>query len=237
MTAALTNRKYGMLKPPGELHHYLLRWFEREKRAMPWRETRDPYAIWLSETMLQQTQVETVKPYYHRFLEAFPTVVDLAKAELQEVLRQWAGLGYYRRARHMHLAARRMVEVHGGRVPGTMEALLSLPGIGRYTAGAVGSIAFGLAVPVVDGNVMRVISRLTGFDGDIAEARNAAFFWKVAEEVVLGAGRAPNPPLDNPIPPLDDLIPPVDDPIMPVSSSKRGSAGRVVSLGVRGTGM
>jgi len=153
---------------------------------MPWRETRDPYAIWLSETMLQQTQVETVKPYYRKFLERFPTVADLAAAELEEVLALWAGLGYYRRAKHLHLAAREMVAKHGGRVPGTLEELLSLPGVGRYTAGAVGSIAFGLAVPVVDGNVMRVVSRLTGFEGDIAEPRNAGFFWGVMEEILNG---------------------------------------------------
>jgi adenine-specific DNA glycosylase len=189
------NSEPKMRKPVGELHHYLLGWYDLAKRSMPWRETRDPYAIWLSETMLQQTQVETVKPYYHKFLQAFPTVADLAAADLQEVLKLWAGLGYYRRARHLHLAAQRMVELHDGRVPETLELLLSLPGIGRYTAGAVGSIAFGLAVPVVDGNVMRVLSRLTGFDGDIADPKNAAFFWKVAGEVLSGAADDHAPPL------------------------------------------
>jgi adenine-specific DNA glycosylase len=196
------NSEAKMRKPVGELHHYLLGWFDLAKRSMPWRETRDPYAIWLSETMLQQTQVETVKPYYHRFLAAFPTVADLAAADLQDVLRLWAGLGYYRRARHLHLAAQRMVEVHGGRVPETVEALLSLPGIGRYTAGAVGSIAFGLGVPVVDGNVMRVLSRLTGFEGDIADPKNAGFFWRVAEEVILGAAEDHAPPLAAGSPPF-----------------------------------
>ncbi len=187
MRKKLTKSKYRMLKPAKTLHHNLLRWFDAEKRAMPWRETRDPYAIWLSETMLQQTQVETVKPYYHRFLQAFPTVADLARADLQEVLSLWAGLGYYRRARHLHLAAQKMVELHRGRVPETVEALLSLPGIGRYTAGAVGSIAFGLAEPVVDGNVMRVISRLTGFDREIGQQPSLDFFWRVAGEILEGA--------------------------------------------------
>ncbi len=101
----LTQSKYRMLRPIKDLNHYLLRWFDVHKREMPWRETKDPYAIWLSETMLQQTQVETVKPFYRKFLEAFPTVADLAGAELQEVLTLWAGLGYYRRAKHLHLAA------------------------------------------------------------------------------------------------------------------------------------
>lgn len=177
-----------MLLPLAGLHHKLLGWFDLAKRAMPWRETKDPYAIWLSETMLQQTQVETVKPYYRKFLERFPTVADLARADLQEVLAMWAGLGYYRRAKHLHLAAREMVEKHGGRVPATFEGLVSLPGVGRYTAGAVGSIAFGLPVAVVDGNVMRVISRLTGFGGDIGDPKNAGVFWGVMEGVLEGLG-------------------------------------------------
>ncbi len=180
----LTQSTYRMLRPVKDLHHYLLRWFNVHKREMPWRGTTDPYAIWLSETMLQQTQVETVKPFYRKFLAALPTVEDLARAELQEVLSLWAGLGYYRRAKHLHLAARRMVEAHGGKVPGEVEVLLSLPGIGRYTAGAVASIAFGVEAPVVDGNVIRVISRLTGFDLDVAESRHRVFFWEVMEKVI-----------------------------------------------------
>ncbi|MGN6371321.1 MAG: A/G-specific adenine glycosylase, partial [Phycisphaerae bacterium] len=186
MVTELAQSKYKMMLPSSGLHHKLLGWFDLAKREMPWRETRDPYAIWLSETMLQQTQVETVKPYYRKFLERFPTVADLARAELEEVLAMWAGLGYYRRAKHLHLAAREMVAKHGGKVPGSFESLVSLPGVGRYTAGAVGSIAFGLPVAVVDGNVMRVVARLTGFDGDVADPKNAGFFWGVMEGILAG---------------------------------------------------
>jgi A/G-specific adenine glycosylase len=176
-----------MLGPPAELHRYLLGWFDTAKRDMPWRGSTDPYAIWLSETMLQQTQVATVIPYYARFLARFPTIAHLAKADLQEVLSLWAGLGYYRRAKHLHAAAQAIMEQHAGQLPPTVEGLLSLPGIGRYTAGAVASIAFGLPAPVVDGNVMRVLARLTGYDRDIADPKHHAFFWKMAEEVVSAA--------------------------------------------------
>jgi A/G-specific adenine glycosylase len=178
-----------MLRSPRLLAPALLRWYDtvQGNRDMPWRQTRDPYAIWLSETMLQQTQVATVKPYYARFLERFPTIAQLAAADLDSVLALWAGLGYYRRARHLHAAARHMVAHHGGRVPASLEALLELPGVGRYTAGAVASIAFGIPAPVVDGNVMRVIARLTGFDKNIADPKNAPFFWERAQEI-LGGG-------------------------------------------------
>jgi A/G-specific adenine glycosylase len=181
--------KYAPVKPLRQLAPHLLGWYDKvhTNRDMPWRQTTDPYAIWLSETMLQQTQVATVKPYFRRFLERFPTVADLAAADLDSVLALWAGLGYYRRARHLHAAARAMVDRHGGRVPTTVEELLALPGIGRYTAGAVASIAFGVAAPVVDGNVMRVLARLTGFDKNIADPKNAAFFWTGAAEVIAGA--------------------------------------------------
>jgi A/G-specific adenine glycosylase len=165
----------------------MLAWFDRVRRDMPWRRTRDPYAIWVSETMLQQTQVATVVPYYRRFLERFPTVASLAAAPLGDVLALWAGLGYYRRAKHLRLAAQEVVARHGGRVPGTVEELLALPGIGRYTAGAVGSIAFNLPAPVVDGNVMRVLARVYGYDRDIAQAKNHAFFWEKAGKIVRAA--------------------------------------------------
>lgn len=171
-----------------DMARLLLGWYDRARRDMPWRRTCDPYAIWVSETMLQQTQVGTVVPYYRRFLERFPTVATLAAAPLADVLSLWAGLGYYRRAKHLHLASREMVARHGGCVPGSVEELLALPGIGRYTAGAVGSIAFGLPVPVVDGNVMRVLARVFGYDRDIAVAKNQGFFWEKAGEMVRSVG-------------------------------------------------
>lgn len=142
----------------------LLAWFDRHRRDLPWRRTRDPYRIWLSEVMLQQTRIETALPYYRRFLEKFPTVEDLARAEVEEVLALWSGLGYYRRARQLHAAAKRVVELGG--FPRTVEGLLALPGIGPYTAAAVASIAFGVAEPVLDGNVERVLSRWLGLELD-----------------------------------------------------------------------
>src|SRR5215210_5477225 len=142
----------------------LLTWFDRHRRDLPWRKTRDPYRIWLSEVMLQQTRIGTALPYYQRFLEKFPTVEDLARAEVEEVLTLWSGLGYYRRARQLNAAARRVVEIGG--FPRTIEGLRELPGIGAYTAAAVGSIAFGLAEPVLDGNVERVLSRWLALDLD-----------------------------------------------------------------------
>src|SRR3954471_3507275 len=142
----------------------LLTWFDQHRRDLPWRRTRDPYRIWLSEVMLQQTRVETVLPFYNRFLERFPTVGDLASAGIDEILALWSGLGYYRRARQLHAAARRIAEL--GTFPSTLEGLLALPGIGAYTAAAVASIAFDVAVPVMDGNVERVLSRCLALDED-----------------------------------------------------------------------
>jgi A/G-specific adenine glycosylase len=136
----------------------LLAWFDRHRRDLPWRRTRDPYRVWLSEVMLQQTRVETVLPYYERFLARFPTVEDLAAAALDDVLACWSGLGYYRRGRQLHAAARRVAELGG--FPTTAAGWRELPGVGAYTAAAVASIAFGEAVPVMDGNVERVVSRL-----------------------------------------------------------------------------
>lgn len=135
----------------------LLAWFDQHRRDLPWRRTTDPYRIWLSEVMLQQTRVETVLPFYNRFLERFPTLSDLARGRIEEVLALWSGLGYYRRARQLHAAAQRIDEA--GEFPATAEGLLALPGIGAYTAAAVSSIAFGEVVPVMDGNVERVLSR------------------------------------------------------------------------------
>ena len=145
----------------------LLAWFRRNARSLPWRKSRDPYAIWVSEVMLQQTQVATVIPYYQRFLEAFPTVADLARAPLERVLKLWSGLGYYRRARHLHQAAKELVRSFAGAFPRDYEQIRSLPGIGDYTARAVLSIAFDLPYTLLDGNVARVLSRLAALQGNL----------------------------------------------------------------------
>lgn len=145
----------------------LLQWYDDTKRDLPWRHTKNPYCIWLSEIMLQQTRTETVRAYYRRFLERFPTVEALAASPQQDVLKAWEGLGYYSRARNLQKAAQAMMENHGGAFPSTYEDILALPGIGPYTAGAVGSIAFGLCVPAVDGNVYRVASRFFGIREDV----------------------------------------------------------------------
>lgn len=157
---------------PENLPGLLLAWFDGAKREMPWRGTRDPYKIWLSEIMLQQTRVETVREYYLRFLAAFPTVRDLAAAPEEKLMKLWQGLGYYSRARHLAAAAAIVVEKYGGKFPAEPEILCTLPGIGLYTAGAIASIAFEKPVPAVDGNVARVISRLTGTR---AEASDVSF--------------------------------------------------------------
>ena len=138
----------------------LLRWYERTRRDLPWRRTRDPYAIWIAETMLQQTQVKTALPYYRRFLRALPSVEALDRARRAEVLALWSGLGYYRRAMNLKNAARKIVRDHGGKLPRDFRALRALPGIGPYTAGALMSIAFHERYPAVDGNARRVLTRL-----------------------------------------------------------------------------
>jgi A/G-specific adenine glycosylase len=140
----------------------LLAWYEKSRRALPWRESRDPYRVWLSEIMLQQTRVAAVIGHYAEFLRRFPTVEKLAAAREASVLAAWSGLGYYRRARMLHAAAKVVVREHGGKFPATAEDLRALPGIGRYTAAAIASIAFGEPVAVVDGNVERVLQRLSG---------------------------------------------------------------------------
>ena len=145
----------------------LLRWFERKARPLPWRANPSPYAVWVSEVMLQQTQVATVIPYYRRFLRAFPTAASLARAPLERVLELWSGLGYYRRARHLHQAAKVLVERFKGRFPRDFEQARSLPGVGRYTASAVLSIAYDLPYAVLDGNVARVVARLRALRGNL----------------------------------------------------------------------
>ncbi|MBP7869694.1 MAG: A/G-specific adenine glycosylase [Candidatus Hydrogenedentes bacterium] len=145
---------------PRTFQKTLLAWFEAEARDLPWRRTKDPYRVYLSEIMLQQTRVDQGTPYYERFLERFPTLEALAEAEEEAVLKQWEGLGYYTRARNLHRTARIVMEQYGGRFPESADLLQLLPGIGKYTAGAVASIAFGQRAPVVDGNVKRVLARL-----------------------------------------------------------------------------
>ncbi|MHC4520399.1 MAG: A/G-specific adenine glycosylase [Planctomycetota bacterium] len=155
-------------------------WFRKRARDLPWRRTDDPYAIWISEIMLQQTQVATVLPYYERFLLRFPTVEKLARARLDTVLKLWEGLGYYGRARNMHRAAKDVIKRFDGRLPGTKDELLALPGIGAYTAGAIASIAFGQREPVVDGNVTRVLCRLFRIREDPKQAAIHKEIWSVA---------------------------------------------------------
>ena len=145
----------------------LLDWYRTNRRDLPWRASRDPYPVLVSEIMLQQTRAETVKPYFHRFMATLPTVEALANADEPTLLKLWEGLGYYSRVRNLQKAARAVMEHHGGVIPPDFEALLKLPGVGRYTAGAVASIAYDIPVPAVDGNVLRVLARLTGDDTDI----------------------------------------------------------------------
>lgn len=169
-------------RTPGIQRAALLRWFARRKRALPWRrEPRDPYHVWLSEVMLQQTQVATVVPYFERWLLRYPTLQALAQAPLDDVLKAWEGLGYYSRARNFHKAARVVQSELGGAIPDTVEALLRLPGVGRYTAGAIASLAFNRRAAVLDGNVRRVLSRLFALGG-------SADLWQLAESLAPARG-------------------------------------------------
>jgi A/G-specific adenine glycosylase len=165
----------------------LLSWYGRSRRDLPWRRSRRPYNVWISEVMLQQTTVRAVLPYYARFVSTFPTIAALAGARLSDVLAAWSGLGYYRRARHLHAAARLIVRRHGGRFPRRLEDALALPGIGRYTAGAILSIAYGERLPVVDGNVARVLSRLFLLHGSWTPARGREL-WDRATDLVTATG-------------------------------------------------
>ena len=162
----------------------LLDWYDREKRDLPWRRTKNPYYIWVSEIMLQQTQVQTVIPYYERFLDWFPTVADLAQAPEERLLKAWEGLGYYSRVRNMQKAAQQIMENHGGVFPSSYEEISKLKGIGPYTAGAIASIAFGLPEPAVDGNVMRVLARLFEVDSDIGVPTNRKIFQAMMEILI-----------------------------------------------------
>jgi len=159
-------------------------WFARSARDLPWRRTRNPYCVWLSEIMLQQTQVATVKPYFERFVQALPTIEALAAADEQQVLRLWEGLGYYRRARQLHQAARAIVAEHGGEFPRDREAVRRLPGIGRYTAGAILSIAFDAREPILEANSTRLLARLAAYRGDPASTAGSRALWAIAEAVL-----------------------------------------------------
>src|SRR5688500_14779764 len=171
-------------KVKSEIGGTLLAWYDLERRRMPWREEVSPYRTWVSEIMLQQTQVATVVPYFERFLRRFPDVRSLARAGEDEVLRLWAGLGYYSRARNLLAAARAVESALGGRIPDDVEGLMSLPGIGRYTAGAIASIAFGRPRPLVDGNVVRVFARLFALRGDAKSPALQKEAWALAERLV-----------------------------------------------------
>lgn len=162
----------------------LLRWFDTGARDLPWRRTRDPYAIWVSEIMLQQTRVRAAVPYYERFMRRFPTVQKLAGARIDSILKLWEGLGYYGRARNLHKAAKEIVACFGGRLPETRGELLSLPGIGAYTAGAIASIAFGRREPLVDGNVTRVLCRAFRIRKNPKETAVQKELWSIAEELL-----------------------------------------------------
>lgn len=169
---------------PTRVQSKLLAWFAAHKRDLPWRaEPRNPYHVWLSEAMLQQTQVATVIPYFRRWLERFPTLKDLAAAPLDDVLKLWEGLGYYARARNLHRAARVVMRDYNGQLPDTVDELLKLPGIGRYTAGAIASLAFGRDAPVLDGNVKRVLARLYALQ-DIHSREAVERLWRLSETLL-----------------------------------------------------
>jgi len=174
----------------------LLAWFAQNARDLPWRRTRDPYAIWVSEVMLQQTQVKTVLPYWERWMRALPNLAALAKAKPQTLHKLWEGLGYYTRVRNLQRAAQLILAQPGGRFPHDFEGVLALPGVGRYTAGAICSIAFNQPRPILDGNVIRVLTRSYGIAGNPRERSVNARLWQLAEELVLQA--AETAPLKRP---------------------------------------
>lgn len=174
----------------------LLDWFSRTARDLPWRRTRDPYAIWVSEIMLQQTQVKTVMPYWERWMQSLPALESLARADSDKIHKLWEGLGYYTRVRNMQKAAQKIRDEHGGKFPETFGDVLALPGIGRYTAGAICSIAFNLPTPILDGNVIRVLTRVFGIEGDPREKRTNEHLWQLARDLVETASRFKPPVSD-----------------------------------------
>jgi A/G-specific adenine glycosylase len=171
----------------------MLDWFVRSARDLPWRRTLDPYAIWISEIMLQQTQVKTVIPYWERWMKTLPDVASLAAAPEQRVLKLWEGLGYYTRARNLQKAAQQLVAQHAGQFPRDFDAVLALPGIGRYTAGAVTSIAFNAPAPILDGNVIRVLTRLFAIAGNPRDKTTNALLWQLATQLVETAASSQLP--------------------------------------------
>ena len=175
------------MKNAGRIARKLLAWFSKNARDLPWRRTQDPYAIWVSEIMLQQTQVKTVLPYWERWMRALATVEALAEASPQQIHKLWEGLGYYTRVRNMQRAAQVVIKKYGGEFPREFDAVLALPGIGRYTAGAICSIAFNQPTPILDGNVIRVLTRLFGIKGDPREKKTNAKLWQIAEDLVKSA--------------------------------------------------
>lgn len=174
----------GKTQPCRLVARNLIAWFAGNARDLPWRRTHDPYAIWISEIMLQQTQVKTVIPYFERWMSRLPTLVDFARARPQMVLKLWEGLGYYSRVRNAQAAAQVIMQRHGGRFPQDFDDILALPGIGRYTAGAISSIAFNQPAPILDGNVIRVLSRIFGIKGDPREKQTNATLWELAGDLV-----------------------------------------------------
>ncbi|MDA8563423.1 A/G-specific adenine glycosylase [Mariniblastus sp.] len=162
----------------------LLKWFDANQRDLPWRKKRTPYRIWVSEIMLQQTQVATVIDYYRRFMKRFPSVKKLAAAEQSEVLKLWEGLGYYRRARQLHAAAQQVVDQHGGKFPTDFDSVLALPGIGRYTAGAILSISLDQRLPILEGNTIRLFARLLAMPDDPRTTANQKVLWKFSESIL-----------------------------------------------------
>ena len=180
------------MEPAGTLARRVIDWqLCHGRHGLPWQGTRDPYRVWLSEVMLQQTQVGTVLGYYERFLARFPDVAALAAAPLQDVLALWSGLGYYSRARNLHRCAQEVVDRHGGRFPGHSATLQTLPGIGRSTAAAIAAFCFGERAAILDGNVKRVLARALGFDGDLGERRQELALWEHAQALLPECGIEP----------------------------------------------
>ncbi len=245
----MNQNEHSDVPAPDALARALLHWHTSQTRSFPWRGNRDPYVVWVSETMLQQTQIATVIPYLERWLERFPNVHALAQARLEEVLKYWEGLGYYARARHLHRAAQIIVERYGGRIPADREALLSLPGIGPYTAGAILSLAYGQDEPVLDGNVRRVLCRVFGIEEDPRRAPVERRLWALARSLIIpGQARAINEALMDlgrevciPRSPKCHLCPLADmcvahgkglEASLPVRTRKRATPHYVVTAGV-----